>query len=1143
MYNDYVEINKNFQTSVNIDYDLGNTLKVKEYIPTSDVCDVLKIYFKAILKKEKNNATILVGPYGKGKSFLVLVLLQLICFKDDKNVESLLNKIESIDKELLSLIKEFKEKNRKYLPVVVDSNYHNIEQSFLLSLNESLKAAGLNDIIPNTVYGVCLELLNKWEKDKEVSKKVLNECSKKFNISIDDLRQELSLFDINGYKKFENIYNCVTTGLSFNPMINSDVVKIYSDVNHQLYEKGYEGIFIIYDEFNKTLEAKNEYLAKDLKLIQDFAEKANRSSKEEQMHLCCITHKSLALYQDKSNENLLDSFKTVEGRFKEIRFNRSLDQNYQIISLSINKKPNFSSIYKTFKNENKVFIDKLSKNELFEDINTNDLLEGCFPFNPISVYSLIQLSELVAQNERTMFTLISDNDENSFSSFVTNNDKGLYDIDKLYDYFYKAMSADNGNIKSIWYKCESSLLQVKKKIQKRILKALACIRMINDFSKLSPSIEILSLGLMQDESIINSEVEELIKNKILKKTFGNEFIDFALSNTKQIDTAIDNYLAQKRGYKKDSTILEQIYPSKYLIPRKYNAQNKITRYFKSIFVEEKEFFALNSFDVYFEQEFCDGLVINIINATSSKNIIKNKYKEIKNNINVVVRVSTKKDRNIIEEVRKIDALENIKDNGDFDEVTKSQILILLKENKKNVTLVLENYLKKENSFIIDSFDSQNINISLQNICEKCYCDCPIVNNEMINKESLSSSYKKSRDNIVNYILERKNPFDTYSKTSPEITVYNSFYDDYDVLNNESNKIISKIKAYLQNGKEGKKELSEIVFELKERPYGIRTGILPIYFAATISNLSDNTILYFDEVEIEINPLNIDKFCHKPEKYKLLIEKKSKEQEEYLKGIINEFDGTPSNSYYANLHTASKLINRWFTNLPIALKEIKQNDNYLDMPMEFFEIRKLFLRFNINDYDALIKKMPAIFNGSLKKVLSFFENKDKYIKKLDEYSIKLSKDVKEIFNKNYKGSINGCIKEWLNSEQIILSNILLDGRNKDISKTINVLSFEDVEAINQLSSSIIKYRLQDWTSNNTDVFINAIKDFTVTVVSNKNTKRQKESVEINIKDKEISDMGKMFENNIESVIDEFNDSISNEEKAYILIQVIKKFTGE
>ena len=78
MYSNYYEINKNFQSSINLELDLENEQKIYEYVPTNDICDVLKRYLKSVLGRAKDRATTLVGPYGKGKSFLLLILSYIL---------------------------------------------------------------------------------------------------------------------------------------------------------------------------------------------------------------------------------------------------------------------------------------------------------------------------------------------------------------------------------------------------------------------------------------------------------------------------------------------------------------------------------------------------------------------------------------------------------------------------------------------------------------------------------------------------------------------------------------------------------------------------------------------------------------------------------------------------------------------------------------------------------------------------------------------------------------------------------------------------------------------------------------------------------------------------------------------------------
>ena len=73
------------------------------------------------------------------------------------------------------------------------------------------------------------------------------------------------------YSTFKELYDCVNIGLEFNPLINNDIIKTYSDVSYAL-KKSYKGLFVIFDEFSKFIENNSDSLMRDLKVIQDFAE-------------------------------------------------------------------------------------------------------------------------------------------------------------------------------------------------------------------------------------------------------------------------------------------------------------------------------------------------------------------------------------------------------------------------------------------------------------------------------------------------------------------------------------------------------------------------------------------------------------------------------------------------------------------------------------------------------------------------------------------------------------------------------------------------------------------------------------------------------------------------------------------------------
>ena len=395
-YNNLISVNENFQYSVNLQFDINNISKLDEYIPTKDGCEVLKFYVTSVLKG-KNRATTLIGPYGKGKSHLLLVLITLLNSytpEDTITINTFIKKIKYIDEELYNMLLMIREQKIKLMPIIINSNYNDLNQAFLLALSEALEREKLDQIIINNYFKIALEVIAKWETDYPEMLASAKKCLIYHSLNLKELKQGLKIYSQNHYEIFQKIYSCVLPGQEFNPLVNSDIIKTYKDLTHEIAKFGYHGIYIVFDEFSKFLECvDNSHMMKDLKLLQDFAELAARTKTQEQIHLNCITHKTINEYIKNFTEDKVNAFKTVEGRFKEIYFNRSMEQHYEIVSYAINKQSEFNNFYKKYYLNNKNFYDKIKDLTIFKEVDNIEeiLFKGCFPLNPITVYTLVGL--------------------------------------------------------------------------------------------------------------------------------------------------------------------------------------------------------------------------------------------------------------------------------------------------------------------------------------------------------------------------------------------------------------------------------------------------------------------------------------------------------------------------------------------------------------------------------------------------------------------------------------------------------------------------------------------------------------------------------------------------------------------------------
>lgn len=136
---DFVEIDKRFQNSINLQLDLQDDTKLESYIPTKSSLLILQKYLKSVMGQEKEKATILIGPYGKGKSHLLLVLLQILSAPENEKVNDLVQRISKLDAETAELVEQYRGQKKKFLPVIVSSLNMNLSDAFVLGLTEALR--------------------------------------------------------------------------------------------------------------------------------------------------------------------------------------------------------------------------------------------------------------------------------------------------------------------------------------------------------------------------------------------------------------------------------------------------------------------------------------------------------------------------------------------------------------------------------------------------------------------------------------------------------------------------------------------------------------------------------------------------------------------------------------------------------------------------------------------------------------------------------------------------------------------------------------------------------------------------------------------------------------------------------------------
>lgn len=989
-----IEFNSSFKTAINLYLSLNKTDKVLNYIPTKSSVRFLDEYLEAVLGK-KEHATLLVGPYGKGKSHLLLVLIAVLSLnrneENSKIINQLKNKIKSVEeignKTASDIEKVWKSKG--FLPVIINDTKGKLNQAFLQALSDALKRDGLDDLVPDTYFSEALRRIDEWEVDYPDTFNSFEKAIKMQRFDVASIRASLKLYSNEALEVFEKTYPTVTAGSSFNPLASSEVLPLYKSVAEKLVEDyDYSGIYIVFDEFSKFIEGLDGTNAGNtMKLLQDMCELAVDSSNA-QIYLTMVAHKSIKEYGRYLSPEIINAFTGIEGRILEKFFVTSSKNNYELIRSAIvknqDKLKNIPGIEKIFGKDNlrDYYNIPAFKSKFCESDFNSIVLQGCYPLNPIAAYLLLNISEKVAQNERTLFTFISNDESYSLARYISEHDKTkgwIIGADLIYDYFSALFKKDVSNelVHGIWLGAEYAISKCSNAEEIKLIKTLALIQIVNKGDELPANEKNLALAaaLIDGTDTLNALSD---KKLVYKKSSIGAYV-FKTRAGSELKAELNKQRELKGENCNYSKALQQITGKYFVIPRKYNTEKMMTRYFRHEYMDVHTFMSLSDASVFFEKgDVADGKVISLYSFENySFKEVKAHFEEFKCKKLIVVLPKNKLD--IAKALRDFEILQEIRSNKVFinsNEVMKKEIPLLEEDIVKEVEDQMIDIYSVEEAKVL--FWSKNIvrveDISQEenavNICsEEIYFKTPIINNEIINRANITTAQtKKARLNIIDAILSKKDTPDFYAGTNQEATIYRALFDKSEVKAFDTNTGISEINVlidkFISSCYDNRTDFSEIIDILTSEPYGIRKGVLPIYLAKVMSSRKEDLIVYFADMEIQVSPEIIVNVCERSEEYSLFVSKANADKENYIEKMNALFEVENGRALTENrIKNIVLCMQRWFRALPQISRnvaEISEYEGSEQLKHNLKAFKKMMQRVDLNPYEILFVNIPEEF---------------------------------------------------------------------------------------------------------------------------------------------------------------------------------------
>jgi nucleoside-triphosphatase THEP1 len=616
--------------------------------------------------------------------------------------------------------------------------------------------------------------------------------------------------------------------------------------------KNQEGLIIVIDEFGKFLEyASKRKSIDELYLIQQISEWANDASKDS--YFIITLHQNFSSYgTNLSNKDKLE-WEKVKGRFIDLLFNEPVEQ---LIYFASKKLEDFS-IPANAESNFKQLIDLVEESKLVSHnrLDNNKLNKSLFPLDWLSANVLVNALQRYGQNERSLFSFLSD--ETDYS--IKNIEKNFYTVSNVFNYLINTLateinSYDNPH-RAQWLTTFRALERAELifnedyNIASEVIKTIG---LVNIFSKAGGFFDktFISKYFQLTRSLdVEYILDKLKSSGIIRFYKHSNKINFLEGTDIDLEQELIDAAKEINPNFSISTEIKNLVDLPVLLVKRYSFETGTRRFF--------EYRILNDFSQLNEASgVLDGYINLVFDNTKnskikkeSKNYVSNIFVIYKNSAQVRNEVFTILKYNLLLEKHQDDknAIKLLNAERDF-HVQKLENLVINQLFDSDVNV----WINDGKTQLIDS--KHKLYEWLTSICYKIYSKTPEFTNELFNKEFLSGPINAARKSLIRSVLENEhleNLGFPDKKFPPQKSIYISLLKETGI--HQKNKDLGyfelskppsssnlytlwvESEKFLESSLSNKRNLLEFYELLENKPFKLKRGFInfwiPIFLIA------------------------------------------------------------------------------------------------------------------------------------------------------------------------------------------------------------------------------------------------------------------------------------------------------------------------
>jgi energy-coupling factor transporter ATP-binding protein EcfA2 len=768
-------------------------------------------------------------------------------------------------------------------------------------------------------------------------------------------------------------------------------------------QAGVGGLLIVVDEFGKFLEHVALHPeTEDLLVIQHLAETASRS--DIPIVFITILHTSFAEYLPRTSETQRTEWQKVQGRFVDVAFQEPPEQLLKLVGTAIQQQ--FPPVLEaTYAEAITTILSSPSLHEAHRRFALPGLMAECMPLHPITALLLWPIfRSKLAQNERSLFSFLISKEPFGFQEFLSLSDWSpdhsfppFYQVDDLYDYITTALGTAIyiGDRAHRWAEIDHALSRIPAdapSISQAIVKVIGLVGLYGPTVGLKATKELLSLALDTSEDIANT-LSYLERRSIL--IYKRHEDAYGLWEGSDVDIDACFLEAQRHvGQGNITARLKQVVALRPIVTRAHYIKTGTLRYFSVGIVEGTE----QSLQEALEEDrtSADGRIIYVLASRfqARQPLVKLTQKltnngEARNNL--IVFAFPKPIVGLEDALLEVEswrwAIENVQAlQGDI--VARREVKARLLYAEKGLERIIgrifglggERFDPTVSEWVQGGLircprSAKAFSRWLSELCDAVFHEMPNLQNELINRDRLSSAAAKARRNLLEAMLTREEEVNLgFQGTPAEVSMYKTLLAAsgfhrprtgqwrFGEPSEEWSFVWHQIHQFLEATHNTRRPIVELFSQLKTPPLGFRDGPLPVLLCVVLLTYRDRVALYEEgtfvaELRIEV----LERLLRRPELFEIQEYVLTDHYQEVLTAIgaaVRPLQVSQGHYLASELLSIVRPLVTFVAHLPAYTKNTKKLE-----PPQAGAVRDVLLKAQ-DPYRLLFSDLPATLHVSL-----------------------------------------------------------------------------------------------------------------------------------------------------------------------------------